>query len=286
VMRIDDRLKSLIRTDAVARVIAEGMVGAKAVELTPGRPDAPRVGELDRIASERPIDMSDLMKKAAASLARLDAAAEAAERGLGELTEITGAIRRGEGSLGKLVRDDAAYQGLVDLSRRGERTLNALEDNLSAVKETWPLSRYFDRRAYLDRERVLFQPGSDRISRVVRADELFQPGRSVLTKIGQSRLDDVARWCKQASRPTSEVVIAAFTDDDRDHDLAEILTQEQAEAVRRYLVDKHSIQSSGWFKSRKVAAVGFGTHTPRTLEPAPLNAPSRRIEVVVFTPQT
>ena len=40
-MRIDDRLKPLIRTDAVARIVSEGMVGAKAVELTPGRPDAP-----------------------------------------------------------------------------------------------------------------------------------------------------------------------------------------------------------------------------------------------------
>jgi phospholipid/cholesterol/gamma-HCH transport system substrate-binding protein len=286
VMRIDNRLKPLIRTDAVARIVSDGLVGAKTVELAPGHPDAPVVGELDRIASERPVDMTDLMKKAAASLARLDAATDAAARGLGELTEIAGAIRRGEGSLGKLVRDDAVYEGLLDVSRRGERSLTALDDNLAALKETWPLSRYFDRRAYLDRERVLFQPGSERVSRALRTDELFPPGRSVLTKGGRARLDEIARWCKQASRPTSDVVIAAFTDDDRNADLAEILTQQQAEAVRRYLVDKHSIQSSGWFKSRKVAAVGFGSHTPRTLEPTPNNAPPRRIEVVVFTPQT
>ena len=42
VLRIDERLKKLIRTDTVARVVSEGMVGAKAIELTPGRPDAPR----------------------------------------------------------------------------------------------------------------------------------------------------------------------------------------------------------------------------------------------------
>lgn len=285
-LRIDERLRPLIRTDAVARVLSEGMVGAKAVELVPGRPDAPPVGELDRIASERPVELSDLMKKAASSLERLDAAAQAAERGLGELTAITGAIRRGEGTLGKLVRDDAVYQGLVDVSRRGERTLTAVEDNLKALKATWPLSRYFDRRAYLDRERVLYQPGSERTSLTIRTDELFEPGRAVLTKPGQARLDQVARWCKRTTRPTSEVVIAAFTDDDRDPDLAEILTQEQAETARRYLVEKHAIQSSGWFASRKVAAVGFGTHTPRTLDPSPSNAPPRRIEVVLFTPQS
>ncbi len=171
------------------------------------------------------------------------------------------------------------------LSRRGERTLTALEENLDALKQTWPLSRYFDRRAYLDRERVLFQPGSQRNSRALRADELFEPGRSVLTPVGRTRLDEVGRWCKQASRPGSQVVIAAFTDDDRDEDLAEILTQEQADAVRKYLVNKHSIQSAGWFKRRKVAAVGFGTHAPRTLDPAPADQPARRVEIILFTPQ-
>src|SRR5262245_29137714 len=50
VLRIDARLRPLIRTDAVARIVSEGLVGAKVVELTPGRPDAPPVAELGRIA--------------------------------------------------------------------------------------------------------------------------------------------------------------------------------------------------------------------------------------------
>jgi phospholipid/cholesterol/gamma-HCH transport system substrate-binding protein len=286
VLRIDERLRPLIRTDAVARIVSEGLVGAKVVELTPGRPDAPRVGELDMIASERPTEMNDLLRTAASSLARLDAATLAAEEGLKELTTIAGSIRRGEGSLGKLVRDDQIYQSLLDLSHRGERTLTALDENLAALKETWPLSRYFERRAYLDRERVLFQPGAARNSRVLRADDLFEPGRSVLTPVGQTRLDEIGRWCKRAGRPTSQVVIAAFTDEGRNQDLAEVLTQEQAESVRKYLVENHKIQSAGWFKTRRVAAVGFGTHTPPSLEPAPAVASGRRIEIIMFTPQT
>ncbi len=79
-------------------------------------------------------------------------------------------------------------------------------------------------------------------------------------------------------------MIAAFTDGDRDSDLADVLTQEQAEAVRDYLVDKHAIQSAGWFKTRKVAAVGFGTHRPRTLDPSPDETPARRVEIILFTP--
>jgi phospholipid/cholesterol/gamma-HCH transport system substrate-binding protein len=286
VLRVDERLRHLVRTDAVARIVSEGMVGAKVVEIAPGRADAPRITDLDQIASEPPLEISDLLKKASSSLARFDAATQAAEQGLGELNAIAGSIRRGEGSLGKLVRDDSAYQSLLDLSHRGEHSLTNLDENLTALKQTWPLSRYFDRRAYLDRERVLFQPGAKRHSRALLTDDLFEPGRSILTPVGQTRLDEIGRWCKQASQPTSEVVIAAFTDDERDQDLAEILTQDQAETVRKYLVDKHSIQSAGWFKSRKIAAVGFGAHVPRTLEAVPGEVPSRRVEVIVFTPQT
>jgi phospholipid/cholesterol/gamma-HCH transport system substrate-binding protein len=286
VLRIDERLRRLIRTDTVARIVSEGLVGAKAVELTPGKPDAPRVADLDRIGSERPVEMTDLLKKATASLAKLDAVTRAAEQGLGEFNAIAGSIRRGEGSLGKLVRDESIYQHLLDLSHRGERTLSAFEENLEALKQTWPLSSYFERRAYLDRERVLFQPGAERKSRALLADDLFEPGRSILTKPGRARLDEIGRWCKQDIQPTSQVVIAAFTDGHHDQDLAEILTQEQADAVRKYLIEKHGIQSAGWFRSRKVAAVGFGTHTPRAIDSTPRDTRTRRVEIILFTPQT
>lgn len=168
VLRVDERLKHLVRADAVARIVSEGMVGARVIELSPGRPDAPPLGEHDAISSEPPLELSDLIKNASASLARLDAAATAAERGLGELTAIASSIRRGEGSAGKLIRDESAYQSLLELAHRGERSLTALDENLTALKQTWPLSRYFDQRAYFDRDRVLFQPGAIRHSRAAR----------------------------------------------------------------------------------------------------------------------
>jgi phospholipid/cholesterol/gamma-HCH transport system substrate-binding protein len=285
VLRIDERLRALIRTDSVAHIVSEGLIGAKVVEIAPGRPDSPPAIEMARIASERPVELSELLKRATHSLARLDAVAQAAEQGLAEINVLAASIRRGEGSLGKLAHDDALYQHLIDLSHRGERTLASLEDNLDALKQTWPLSRYFDTRAYLDRERVLYQPGADRRSRTLSSDDLFEAGRSVLTNLGRIRLDEIGRWCNQSSRPNSEVVIAAFTDATENQNLADILTQEQAETVRKYLVDRHSIQSAGWFRSRKVAAVGFGSHAAPVLAAAAIDTPSRRVEVIVFTPR-
>jgi phospholipid/cholesterol/gamma-HCH transport system substrate-binding protein len=286
VLRLDERLRHLVRSDAVARILAEGMVGGRVVEITPGKPEAPLVAEGGVIASEAPVELSDLMKKTSASLRQLDDLVQTARTGLEEINVIASSIREGKGSLGKLVRDEAAYQSLMSLTRRGERTVSAMEDNLEALKRTWPLSRYFDGRAYFEREKVLYQPGSRRDSRLFRDEDLFEPGGAIFTPVGRTRLDEVARWCKKTSQPQSEVVIAAFTNNDQDGDLAELLTQEQADAVRKYLVEKHSINSAGWFRSRKVAAVGFGTQVPRVVEPPASHVPPRRVEIILFTPQT
>lgn len=284
-LRVDGRLRGMIRADATARIMTEGVVGAKVLEIVPGAPDAPPLPASGLIASEPSVEVADLLKQATASLARIDAVAAAATEGLAEVNAIAATVRKGEGSLGKLVMEDEAYQRLVALSAKGEGTLRDLEENLDALKRTWPLSRYFNSRAFFDRESVLFQPGSERDSQTVRAEDLFEPGRSVLTVIGRSRLDAIGKWFLSVKRPTSEVVIAAFTDMPADGELARILTQEQANAVKSYLVSKHKISTSGWFGSRKVAAVGFGIDAPRGSPPVTPSPPSRRIEVVVFTPQ-
>jgi phospholipid/cholesterol/gamma-HCH transport system substrate-binding protein len=285
VFRIDERMRHLIRDDARARIVAEGVVGAKVVEIVPGRADAPPLGPTGVIASERSLEVSDLVTKAAGSLDRINRVAIEAEQGLGELTAVVASVRKGEGTLGKLVRDDEAYRKFVSLSTRGERTLDDIEENLAALKRTWPLSRYFAGRSFYDRDVVLFHPGSTRETQTLREDQLFEPGRSALTTSGRVKLDSVAAWYKKTVKPTSEVVIAAFTDDPREADLALLLTQEQAESVRKYLVSKYAIDSAGWFTTRKVAAVGFGSEVPRTSGMSVVGQPSRRVEIILFTPQ-
>ena len=283
-LRIDEKLHPLVRIDATAKIVPQSLMGAKIVEIVPGKPESRVIGESGAIAVETPLELADLLKQASASLNRVDAVAAAAEKGLGEINAIASSIREGKGSLGKFVRDDEAYQKIVALSDHGAKTIDSLGDNLAALKRTWPLSRYFDDKGFYDRDRVLFKPGSERDSRTLRADDLFEPGRSVLTEPGRKQLDEVGAWFARTKRPKSEVVIAAFTDDARDPDLAQILTQEQADSVRKYLVARHKIDSAGWFASRKVAAVGFGSQAPRAMG-GDLDAPPRRVEVILFTPQ-
>ncbi len=287
ILRLDERLRHLVRADATARIGAQGVIGAKVVEIVPGGPTAPRLADGGVLRAEPTIEIADVLREASTALKRVDSVAKAAEQGLGEINAIAADLRAGRGSLGKLIKDDEAYQRLIAMSGRGEKVLGDLDENLIALKNTWPLSRYFSGRGFDDRDRVLFQPGSDRESRTFRGEDLFQPGRAVLTAQGQRQLDDFARWFGRTRRPKStEIVIAAFTDElPHDEDLAQALTQEQAEAVRNYLTRRHAIDSSGWFSSRKIAAVGFGSQTPRAVAETAPASPPRRIEIILFTPQ-
>ena len=126
--------------------------------------------------------------------------------------------------------------------------------------------------------------GRPRNSRAFRTDDLFEPGRSILTPVGQTRLDEVGRWCKQATRPNSEVVIAAFTDGDHDEDLAEILTQEQADSCGDIWSTTSIRRPAGSraARSRRLAWYPY----PADPDGPQVNAPSRRVEIILFTPQT
>ena len=67
VLRLDERLRGLVRTDAVARIVSEGLVGAKLIELTPGKPDAPP-GCRARHAPERKAGRDDRLDAASRRL--------------------------------------------------------------------------------------------------------------------------------------------------------------------------------------------------------------------------
>lgn len=288
VLRIDAGLRGLVRSDATAQVGTQGVVGAKVVEVSPGVPNAPALADGGRIKTVEPPDLMDLMNDASKTLARLDSVAKSAEQGLGEITAIAGQIRAGQGTVGRLVHDDEAYRRVLSMSEHGEKALASLDENLAAMKRVWPISRYFNERGFNDRDRVLFQPSSEREARVLLGDDLFEPDRAVLTAKGRNGLDEWARWflSKRHTKAT-EIVIAAFSDrPPDDEDLALLLTQEQAESVRRYLVSKYGIDSAGWFSSRKIAAVGFGSQTPKAYAEFSRGQPARRIEIILFTPQT
>ena len=117
--RIDERLRSLIRSDTTAKIVLQGVIGSKVVELVPGRPDAPPLAASALLPAEDPIELADLVNEASKTLKRVDIAARSAEAGMNEIATVASSIRGGKGTLGKLVVEDEVYRKLVTMSEHG-----------------------------------------------------------------------------------------------------------------------------------------------------------------------
>jgi phospholipid/cholesterol/gamma-HCH transport system substrate-binding protein len=257
VLRLDRKFRDLIRSDAAAQIVGEGLVGGKIIEIDPGR-GTESLPENGLIASRPTADLNDL------------------------LAELKGAMREmkdSQGTLGKLVRDPEAYAALLALLQQSSDTMRSLQEDAEAIKRM-PLVRGYVE----DAGSLLVRPDCERNRQVFAEADLFESGRAVLTAQGRKRLDELAPWLAGLKHKGSEVVVVAYSDPKTARGAeARLLTRQQSDAVCNYLKGQHAIQKMGWFTSRKVTPLGLGTSTPPAPEKEPL--PPGRIEVVVFVPQ-
>ncbi len=256
-LRIDGKLRHLIRADASAQIIGEGMIGGKVVEVSPGSAAAPPVADNATVASKPAAELSDLM------------------------AQVDGAIRDlrgGQGTLGKLATDDKLYHALLQLADRGQNTLTSIQQDADALKDM-PLVRNYVKDAH----KLLVRPDCERNRQWFVEGDLFEPGGAVLTARGRQELDKLVPWLEGLKHKNSEVVIASYGDATLEPRVSLTLTQKQSDAVCAYLKDNHAVQKMGWFSRRKVTPIGLGVAAP----PAPdkEKLPTPRVEVLVFVPQ-
>jgi phospholipid/cholesterol/gamma-HCH transport system substrate-binding protein len=253
----------VIRADSVGSIESDGLVGGKVLEIKPapsGAPDGALVAE-DQLLQG---DSSDLMEDVAAAV---------------------DGIREGKGSVGKFLTGTQAHDAFVDMMHQGtkaleksQETATTLQQDADALKRLPVIGAYVeDPAALLERYK------SDRQRRIFNANDLFEPGRAVLTSQGRQNLDGLAPWLKGLKRPGSDVVVVAYADPhSANPQAARALTRQESEAVTDYLKTKQSIQKIGWFSSRKVTPLGLGVEAPPMPESDSL--PPDRVEIQIFTP--
>jgi phospholipid/cholesterol/gamma-HCH transport system substrate-binding protein len=257
-LRLDGKLRSLLRSDAVVQIVSEGMIGGKAIEINPGTATAPSVGENALLASRPAAELTDV---------------------LGQVTTTLENIREGQGTIGRLLQDPQAYNQLVATLQQTRETLGSFQQDADALKRLPVVRSYVE-----DPEALLVRPNCECNRQCFAETELFEPSRAVLTADGRRRLDELAPWLAGLKHKGSEVVVVAYADPHGgNHATARTLTRQQSEAVCAYLKDQHAIQKMGWFTSRKVASLGMGTNPPPV--PEKENTPPARVEVLVFVPQ-
>ncbi|HJT76023.1 MAG TPA: OmpA family protein, partial [Gemmataceae bacterium] len=255
--RLRGQFRNLVRSDAAAQIVSEGMVGGKVVEIDPGRAAEP-VADGAPIASRPGADLTDVLAQVSGALQD---------------------IRGGQGTIGKLATDPEGYNALLGLLRQGQQTMASVQRDADALKRVPFVGGYVE-----DPQALLVRPDCERNRWCFAAADLFEPGRAVLTAAGRQRLDDLGPKITGFRQKGTEVVVVSYADPkEGPADVALTLTRERSAAVCNYLKDRFTVQKVGWLGSRKVTPLGMGTKPPPVPEKDP--PPASRVEVLVFVPQ-
>lgn len=289
-LRVDGRLRHLVRADARARIVPEGMVGGKVMEIEPGSGSTPPVADGGFLATEPSVDLADAARELREEVG---STLKEVRDGVHQAGQTLKEVRNGEGVMGKellqalrevnmtvqQVRDGEGVVGseLQQSLQQFRRTLSSIKQDVDAVQQLPLVGSYVK-----DPLKSLVRPDCERYQQWFTETDLFVPGQAVLTESGRARLMGLGPWLSNVQAKGAEVVVAAYADPAADTDLARIVTQKQSEAVCDFLKAHHSIHKVGWFSRRSVTPVGCGAD-PR----APGDKlPRPRVEVLVFVPST
>jgi phospholipid/cholesterol/gamma-HCH transport system substrate-binding protein len=171
-MRVREDLHHLVRSDSVATIQTDGLVGNNFIQIEIGTDKAPVAPEGSLIQSREPFDFAALMAQASETVKTLDATVVQLrgdiEEALGAITDtaqqasaiiddvgddvksitvngqkiakdiqaVTGEISAGRGTLGKLVKDDALYTRATSIAREAEQTVAQMRKTIEQARVT------------------------------------------------------------------------------------------------------------------------------------------------------
>jgi hypothetical protein len=122
-VKVEDRVLHFIRRDSVMRIISQGLLGDKFIELSPGDPAKPQAQNWDLLATDTEKDM----------MADFAGVKERLEGVLAKADSLLAYAQSQDTTVGKLFRDPALYDSLVATLKQVRQAsvhLQALEDAL------------------------------------------------------------------------------------------------------------------------------------------------------------
>lgn len=126
-MAIKESAQHLITKETQAQIKTDGLVGSQIVVLTnPPQAMAEQIEAGDFITGIEPFDLFEITDRMLSTVAQFDAAASTFQ-------QIMQDVQRGEGTIGKLVYDEALYNEFVQTTSETRRTMNNLANNAEAL---------------------------------------------------------------------------------------------------------------------------------------------------------
>jgi phospholipid/cholesterol/gamma-HCH transport system substrate-binding protein len=130
-MRIQKKFQDRIRTDSIAKLQSLGLLGDKYIEITQGTLNGRVLKEGEAITGAPPLDLDQMIAKATHSFDNFSETVD-------NIKVLTQGLRQGEGTVGKLLRDEQVYKNLNETLLRfhsGKGTIAQLLNNDALYKD-------------------------------------------------------------------------------------------------------------------------------------------------------
>jgi phospholipid/cholesterol/gamma-HCH transport system substrate-binding protein len=262
VMALESSTHAVLRTDSVASIKTEGLLGNQYVEISFGSGNAPQVDDGGTIASEPPLEMSDLMKKTSEILDNVQ--------------NVSSKIDQGVGTMGALVNDKKVYERLNETTAQATKGAAAFQENMEALRHNFFLRGFFSKRGYEDSSKL----GQYDIAKLPQGTSLKKfdyDGGKIFADVdtaklkGEKALAEAGQFLE--ANPFGMAVVVASSGMKGDAEEARTLTQARAMVVRDYLVNTFRMDDT------RVRTMGLG----KTGQ-APSDA--GRVEVIIYPPES
>jgi phospholipid/cholesterol/gamma-HCH transport system substrate-binding protein len=240
--------QNIVKKDSTATIHSEGLLGSKYVEVSFGSNDAEKVKDGDTIASEPPLDISDLIKTTSEVL-------DAAKNTMQNADSITAKIDRGEGTIGALINDKRMYEQANAATAQAQAGAMAFDDNMQALKHNFLLQGFFKRRGYensadLTRYAISRLPAGLSIKTFTYEGAMIFDKKDTAKLKNQKTLTEAGKFL-EANR-FGLAVVAGYSGIKGDSEKNKVLTQARTMVVREYLVQNFKLND------RRLVTIGMG----------------------------
>lgn len=153
-MRLQSKVRPFLKSDAIASIGSDGLMGDKLITIAPGGNGAKLLGSGGQILTIDPAGFDKIVTK----FARV---ADNAEVITNSLASIATQISEGKGSLGKLIYTDSLERGLVGTVNAAHETMasakkgvEGFNDNMTAIKHNFLVKGYYKHKAKKERKQA------------------------------------------------------------------------------------------------------------------------------------
>jgi phospholipid/cholesterol/gamma-HCH transport system substrate-binding protein len=252
----------IIKQDSVAAIETEGLLGNEYVSISFGSANSLNVKDDDTIASQPPLVIADLIKKANGILDTSQQTLNNVTLAAENLSSISGKINQGQGTIGALVNDKKIYTqmdqttaGLRDTVNHAQAGVAAFQENMEAMKQNVLLRGYFKKRGYensseLAKNEIMELPQAAPLKTFsFESKQLFDNVDTAKPK-NQKSLRAAGQFLADTEFGIAVVAVSTGSAGDTQKDL--VLTQARAMVVRDYLVANFS------FDDAQLKTLGMG----------------------------